>query len=200
MRDNIGLGGGGTTHDFASVRQAALHSGAHEHIRTFESFYETVLSESYSFSESLWDDYIPDPRWGLTEQDAQNRNVPFLVKFFAQRLHASAKCRGRKVIWGDKRKDTLDTKIPKHDPKCSDHFDEATTESRAEKDISGGQWQRVALARAFMKVKDVDLLILDEPSSALDPKAEYEVFKTILELRKNKTTIYIVLSRILYNG
>jgi len=43
-----------------------------------------------------------------------------------------------------------------------------------------------------MKVKDVDLLILDEPSSALDPQAEFEIFKTITELRRNKTTIFIV--------
>jgi ABC-type multidrug transport system ATPase subunit len=44
-----------------------------------------------------------------------------------------------------------------------------------------------------MKIKKADLLILDEPSSALDPQAEYQIFKTIMELRKNRTTIYIVL-------
>jgi ABC-type bacteriocin/lantibiotic exporter with double-glycine peptidase domain len=58
--------------------------------------------------------------------------------------------------------------------------------------LSGGQWQRIALARSFMKLKEADLLILDEPSSALDPQAEYQVFKSIMDLRKNKTTIYIV--------
>jgi ABC-type bacteriocin/lantibiotic exporter with double-glycine peptidase domain len=58
--------------------------------------------------------------------------------------------------------------------------------------LSGGQWQRIALARALMKLKKADLLILDEPSSALDPQAEFDMFKTILKLRRNKTTIYIV--------
>ena len=58
--------------------------------------------------------------------------------------------------------------------------------------LSGGEWQRLALARSFMKIKEADLLILDEPSSALDPQAEYEIFKNLLNRRKNKTTIFIV--------
>src|SRR6185437_11852006 len=40
--------------------------------------------------------------------------------------------------------------------------------------LSGGEWQKIALARAFMR--DAQLLILDEPTSSLDPQAEYEVF------------------------
>jgi ABC-type multidrug transport system fused ATPase/permease subunit len=58
--------------------------------------------------------------------------------------------------------------------------------------LSGGQWQKVAIARAFMKIRDADLVILDEPTSALDPQAEYELFKTLMEVRKNRTTIFIV--------
>lgn len=42
-------------------------------------------------------------------------------------------------------------------------------------DLSGGEWQKVALARAYMR--DAQLLILDEPTAALDARAEYEVFK-----------------------
>jgi ATP-binding cassette subfamily B protein len=41
-------------------------------------------------------------------------------------------------------------------------------------DLSGGEWQKVALARAYMR--DTQLLILDEPTAALDARAEYEVF------------------------
>ncbi|TKI86390.1 ABC transporter ATP-binding protein, partial [Bacillus cereus] len=41
--------------------------------------------------------------------------------------------------------------------------------------LSGGQWQRVAISRAFMR--DASLYILDEPSAALDPKAEADIFQ-----------------------
>jgi ABC-type proline/glycine betaine transport system ATPase subunit len=58
--------------------------------------------------------------------------------------------------------------------------------------LSGGQWQKVAMARAFMRIREAELLILDEPSSALDPQAEYELFKNLMELRRGKTTIFIV--------
>ncbi len=46
--------------------------------------------------------------------------------------------------------------------------------------LSGGEWQKIALARAFMR--DAQLLILDEPTSSLDPQAEYEVFAHFREL------------------
>jgi ATP-binding cassette subfamily B protein len=41
-------------------------------------------------------------------------------------------------------------------------------------DLSGGEWQKVALARAYMR--DAQLLIMDEPTAALDARAEYEGF------------------------
>jgi ATP-binding cassette subfamily B protein len=56
-------------------------------------------------------------------------------------------------------------------------------------DLSGGQWQKLALARAFFR--DAPILILDEPTSAIDAKAEYEIFKNIQNLEKNKTVIII---------
>src|SRR3990170_5111538 len=49
--------------------------------------------------------------------------------------------------------------------------------------------QRIALARAFFK--DAPILILDEPTSAIDPKAEYELFQKIFEFTKGKTVIII---------
>lgn len=54
---------------------------------------------------------------------------------------------------------------------------------------SGGQWQRVALARAFYRQANV--LILDEPTSAIDAKAEYDIFNNIFDHYKNKTTIIV---------
>lgn len=56
-------------------------------------------------------------------------------------------------------------------------------------DLSGGQWQRVALARAFYR--DAPILILDEPTSAIDAKGEYEIFQQIARSKANKTTIII---------
>ncbi len=54
---------------------------------------------------------------------------------------------------------------------------------------SGGQWQRVALSRAFYRQANV--LILDEPTSAIDAKAEYTIFNNIFEHYKNKTALIV---------
>jgi len=56
-------------------------------------------------------------------------------------------------------------------------------------DLSGGQWQKLALARTFFK--NAPVLILDEPTSAIDAKAEYEIFQHVQELQKDKTVIII---------
>lgn len=58
-------------------------------------------------------------------------------------------------------------------------------------ELSGGQWQRLALSRAFMRASSADLLMLDEPSSSLDPEAEHKLFRFIRQVRRNKTTIYV---------
>ena len=56
-------------------------------------------------------------------------------------------------------------------------------------DLSGGQWQKLALARAFYR--NAPILILDEPTSAIDAKAEYEIFQKVQNLQKDKTVIII---------
>ena len=56
-------------------------------------------------------------------------------------------------------------------------------------ELSGGQWQKVALARAFFK--DAQILILDEPTAAVDARAEYALFKRFQHISKNKTTFLI---------
>ncbi|HEX8320475.1 ABC transporter ATP-binding protein [Longimicrobium sp.] len=59
-------------------------------------------------------------------------------------------------------------------------------------DLSGGQWQRVALARALTAVRGgAGLLILDEPTAALDVRAETELFARFLELTRDVTTILV---------
>ncbi|MFW6029896.1 MAG: ABC transporter ATP-binding protein [Halanaerobiales bacterium] len=55
--------------------------------------------------------------------------------------------------------------------------------------LSGGQWQKISLARAIMK--DTPLVILDEPTAALDPNAELEMFNQFKDVCENKTAIFI---------
>ncbi len=56
-------------------------------------------------------------------------------------------------------------------------------------ELSGGQWQKIALGRAYMR--DAQLLILDEPTAALDARAEHEVFERFTELTAGKTAVLI---------
>ena len=57
-------------------------------------------------------------------------------------------------------------------------------------ELSGGQWQKIALARGFMR-EEADILVLDEPTAALDAEAEHAVFERFQELTKGRTTIII---------
>lgn len=56
-------------------------------------------------------------------------------------------------------------------------------------DLSGGEWQKIALARAY--IRDAQVLILDEPTAALDARAEYEVFLRFSELVAGRMAILI---------
>ena len=56
-------------------------------------------------------------------------------------------------------------------------------------ELSGGEWQKIALARAYLR--DADLLILDEPTAALDAKSELEVFERFAELTEGKMALLI---------
>ncbi len=56
-------------------------------------------------------------------------------------------------------------------------------------DLSGGQWQKIAIARAYMR--DAQVMILDEPTAALDARSEFEVFQRFKELSDNRTAVLI---------
>ena len=56
-------------------------------------------------------------------------------------------------------------------------------------ELSGGEWQKVALGRAYMR--DAQLIILDEPTAALDARAEYEVFQRFGQLTDGKSSVII---------
>jgi ATP-binding cassette subfamily B protein len=79
--------------------------------------------------------------------------------------------------------DTLAERLP-------DHYEQMLGKRFADGvELSGGEWQKVALARAYMK--DTQLMILDEPTAALDARAEYEVFERFSELTKGKSAVLI---------
>lgn len=77
----------------------------------------------------------------------------------------------------------------------TDEKKEAENEDDDGLSLSGGQWQRIALARAFMRADSADLVVFDEPSSALDPRAEADLFDRIHSLSQREghraTTIFI---------
>jgi ATP-binding cassette, subfamily B, bacterial len=62
-------------------------------------------------------------------------------------------------------------------------------------ELSGGQWQKIALARAFYK--DADIIVLDEPTSAIDPLSEHEIFSQLKDMAQGK--ILILITHRLYN-
>lgn len=107
------------------------------------------------------------------------------------------------VIMDDLPKDELDTRAPQITAALTDAgfaqklarlpdglFTQVTTEfDKKGVDFSGGESQKVAISRAFYK--KADILIMDEPSSALDPIAEYELNKAMESAAKGKTVFYI---------
>ena len=56
-------------------------------------------------------------------------------------------------------------------------------------DLSGGQWQKMALSRAFMR--EGEILVLDEPTAALDAEREYEIFQRFRDLTAGKISLLI---------
>jgi len=79
--------------------------------------------------------------------------------------------------------DTTVGRLPRHyEQMLGRRFDQGV-------DLSGGEWQKIALARAYLR--DAQLLILDEPTAALDARSEFEVFRRFSELTAGKTALFI---------
>ncbi|MEO8765441.1 MAG: ABC transporter ATP-binding protein [Ginsengibacter sp.] len=79
--------------------------------------------------------------------------------------------------------DLIVDRLPnKYDQQLGRRFNEGV-------ELSGGEWQKVALARAYMR--DAQLMILDEPTAALDARAEYEVFLRFADLTKGRSSVLI---------
>ncbi|MFE3445687.1 ABC transporter ATP-binding protein [Nocardia sp. NPDC059180] len=79
-----------------------------------------------------------------------------------------------------------------YDTMLSRIFFKETDKGDAEKGVllSGGQWQRIAIARTLMRA-DRELLILDEPSSGLDPEAEHQIHRRLETLRAGRTSVLV---------
>jgi ABC-type multidrug transport system fused ATPase/permease subunit len=58
------------------------------------------------------------------------------------------------------------------------------------RELSGGQWQKIALSRAFMRI-NADILVLDEPTSAMDPEAEVQIFEQFRSMTQQQMAILI---------
>ena len=79
--------------------------------------------------------------------------------------------------------DELISGLPKgYDTSLGKWFDDG-------EELSSGEWQKIALARSFFRKSQI--ILLDEPASSLDPRAEYEIFEKFKELVQGKTAIFI---------
>lgn len=58
-------------------------------------------------------------------------------------------------------------------------------------DLSGGQWQRLAIARALMRLAEVELLVFDEPTAALDPKNEHEIYRIFKTIAQGRIAVVV---------
>jgi len=58
-------------------------------------------------------------------------------------------------------------------------------------DLSGGQWQRVAIARALLRLSNAELLLFDEPTAALDPKNEHEIYDIFRTIARGRMTVVV---------
>ncbi|MDB9524523.1 ABC transporter ATP-binding protein [Oscillatoria sp. CS-180] len=58
-------------------------------------------------------------------------------------------------------------------------------------DLSGGQWQRVAISRALMRLKNAELLVFDEPTAALDPKNEQDIYRIFRKIAQGRMTVVV---------
>jgi ABC-type sugar transport system ATPase subunit len=190
IEDNIGIGNSERSHDLDAIKRASKETGTHAFVSSFTSGYATKLYDIDIMGVHPRGQTYFGTKLKLRKDLPNKRELPFTVKVLGGDPYWQARARGKLLDWSKPSsysRNHVATGIDKEQMSMYKH--QENVEYRG---LSGGEWQRLALARSFMKIKEADLLILDEPSSALDPQAEYEMFKNLLNLRKSKTTIYIV--------
>ena len=127
------------------------------------------LENWYSFLGTLFQDFV---QYNFTVKE--NIQLSAGSVFDEERMYKAAKMAGA---------DTLINELPnKYDQVLGREFEGG-------EQLSGGQWQKLAIARAFYESAPV--LVLDEPTSAIDAESEYEIFNNLEKHYKNKTLIFV---------
>jgi ABC-type multidrug transport system fused ATPase/permease subunit len=177
VRENISFGKLDEKQDLKLVKKAALNSGAYNFIRKLRSHFNTLL-----LNQELPNHSLDGNRHYLQYINNTDDEIPFMCKILTDSLHVQEKYQGKHICFTAKRSN-----------KTTDQPESTFTEKLHSQCVSGGEAQKIALARTFNGSEDVDLMILDEPSSALDPQSQYQLFGNIRDFRNGKTTMYTVL-------
>ena len=127
------------------------------------------LNNWYKFIGILFQDFT---RFWLTVKDNIMLGNPKILD--EEKMHTAAKKSGANEF--------IDKLPKKYDQRLGRMFEKST-------ELSSGQWQKLALARAFYE--EAPILILDEPTSAIDAEAEAQIFENLYKLYKNKTLVLI---------
>jgi ABC-type multidrug transport system fused ATPase/permease subunit len=148
--------------------------------------------------------YVPtagDLRWdGTSVNDLSTETLRRQVAFVSQEYwHWPFTARENILIGDPDRQDASDADVVAAAESAGLHatirqlprsYDTLLDRTFAEgQELSGGQWQRMAVARALYR--DAALLVCDEPSAALDPRAEHELFERLLKRGPGRTTVLI---------
>lgn len=208
IRENIGIGEVEDIENIPAILQAVRKGGAEDVIRLHGM--DKILSGIGEPNQMGWDE---------PEQPAPPRNEANADSKSESKKTETEKAEPSSAVVSDKRPEGIqeekvatekDNKQPSQEPNGSALPDEPDQTIRTSTwkgnpwdseipptiSLSGGQMQRVALSRAFMRADKATLVVLDEPSSSLDARAEYELFQRIYALSKGeseetRTTIYI---------
>jgi ATP-binding cassette, subfamily B, bacterial len=131
-------------------------------------------------------EYDPETLWneiGVIFQDFVRYEMPARDNIAIGRIAARPDLLSIRAAAVKSLADDVISKLPKHyEQILGSRFDGGV-------DLSGGEWQKVALARAYLR--DAQLLILDEPTAALDARSEREVFERFAELTEGKISLLI---------
>lgn len=164
------------------------HNGAGKttFIKLLARLYEPTRGRILLDGQDLrsWDELALRSRLAVVFQDFARYQFTFRDNVsFGSITHAREDTRLARAVERGGASDVL-TQLPEgYDTALGRWFHEGT-------ELSGGQWQKVALARAFMR-EEADILVLDEPTAALDAEAEYAIFERFRTLTKGRTTILI---------
>jgi ATP-binding cassette subfamily B protein len=132
----------------------------------------------------LWDESMLRQRIGVIFQDFNQYQFRFRENVgFGSVEHVEDQPRLERAVDRGGADDVLRTLPAGLETPLGRWFKEGT-------ELSGGQWQKVALARAFMR-EEADILVLDEPTAALDAEAEHAIFERFRQLARGRTTLLI---------